>query len=167
MIFKFRVLSDENDNFLRDYEVPYDMSLLELHNHICADLSYDPQSGASFFLSDFEWEKLQEFTLFDMGEESEEAPVAMEKVSLGQIIHDNNDRLIYVFDMFGDRALFVELIATLKAEEGKQYPATTLSESEPPHQFDASLSESGGSMFDDAFEEFGDFEGNDYYDDEF
>ena len=27
MIFRFRMLSDENDNFVRDYEVPYDMTL--------------------------------------------------------------------------------------------------------------------------------------------
>ncbi|EKC56203.1 hypothetical protein OBE_11186, partial [human gut metagenome] len=24
MVFKFRMLSDENDHFVRDYEVPYD-----------------------------------------------------------------------------------------------------------------------------------------------
>ena len=29
MVFRFRMLSDENDNFVRDYEVPYDMTLLE------------------------------------------------------------------------------------------------------------------------------------------
>ncbi len=27
MVFKFRMLSDENDNFVRDLEVPYDMTL--------------------------------------------------------------------------------------------------------------------------------------------
>lgn len=26
MVFRFRMLSDENDNFVRDYEVPYDMT---------------------------------------------------------------------------------------------------------------------------------------------
>ena len=34
MVFRFRMLSDENDNFVRDYEVPYDMTLLDFHNFI-------------------------------------------------------------------------------------------------------------------------------------
>ena len=29
MVFRFRMLSDENDNFVRDYEVLYDTTLLE------------------------------------------------------------------------------------------------------------------------------------------
>ena len=56
MIFKFRMLSDENDNFLREYEVPYDMTLLELHRFICRDLKYDPDNMVSFFLSDLRLE---------------------------------------------------------------------------------------------------------------
>ena len=30
MVFRFRMLSDENDNFVRDYEVPYDLSLIHI-----------------------------------------------------------------------------------------------------------------------------------------
>ena len=29
MVFRFRMLSDENDNFVRDYEAMYDTTLLE------------------------------------------------------------------------------------------------------------------------------------------
>ena len=31
MIFKFRMLSDENDRFVRDYEVMYDMPVSYTH----------------------------------------------------------------------------------------------------------------------------------------
>lgn len=34
MIFKFRMLSDENDGFIREYEVPYDMNLLDFNDFI-------------------------------------------------------------------------------------------------------------------------------------
>ena len=34
MIFKFRMLSDESDVFVRDYEVKYDMNLLEFNDFI-------------------------------------------------------------------------------------------------------------------------------------
>ena len=35
MVFKFRMLSDENDNFVRDLEVPYDMTLRGFTNSSC------------------------------------------------------------------------------------------------------------------------------------
>ena len=41
MVFRFRMLSDENDNFVRDYEVPYDMTLLDFHNFILRSLEYE------------------------------------------------------------------------------------------------------------------------------
>jgi len=93
MVFRFRMLSDENDNFVRDYEVPYDMTLLDFHNFILRSLEYE-ECMASFFTADERWEKLREFTLMDMDDGSEGAPAAMESVTLGQIIHNNRDRLI-------------------------------------------------------------------------
>ena len=41
MVFKFRMLSDENDHFVRDYEVPYDMTLLGFHEFITRSLGYE------------------------------------------------------------------------------------------------------------------------------
>lgn len=172
MILKFRMLSDENDNFIRDYEIPYDITLLDFHHFICKNLSYDPDNMTSFFLSDSQWGKVREFTLFDVGEdefepEAEQAPVPMESVVIGQVIHKNHDRLIYLFDMFGDRALFLELMATVTAEKDVKYPRVTLSEAEAPNQLDADSSGSGGSIFDDAMGEFNDFGGDDSFDDEY
>ena len=40
MVFRFRMLSDENDHFVRDYEVMYDTTLLEFHNFILDSLEY-------------------------------------------------------------------------------------------------------------------------------
>ena len=56
MVFRFRMLSDENDNFVRDYEVPYDMTLLDFHNFILRSLEYE-ECMASFFTADERWEK--------------------------------------------------------------------------------------------------------------
>ena len=54
MVFRFRMLSDENDNFVRDYEVPYDMTLLDFHNFILRSLEYE-ECMASFFTADERW----------------------------------------------------------------------------------------------------------------
>ena len=112
MVFRFRMLSDENDHFVRDYEVMYDTTLLEFHNFILDSLEYEP-CMASFFTADDRWEKQREFTLMEMGDGSGEGPETMESIRLGQIIHNLRDRLIYLFDLFGDRAYYLELTGSL------------------------------------------------------
>ena len=72
MVFKFRMLSDLSDNFVRDYEVMYDTNLLDFNDFICEDLGYDIEGMASFFFSDGQWRKLQEYTLMDMDTEAEQ-----------------------------------------------------------------------------------------------
>lgn len=94
MVFKFRMLSDENDHFVRDYEVPYDMTLLGFHEFITRSLGYE-EGMVSFFTADKQWNRLREFTLMDMGDNSEDAPLPMADITLGQLIHNNRDRLIY------------------------------------------------------------------------
>lgn len=168
MIYQFRALSDENDRFARDYQLMYDATLRDFHNFICADLGFDPESMASFFLSDRGWEKLREFTLFDMGGDfGDEAPLTMDGVTLHEVIEDNGDRLIYTFDIFGDRSLYMEMTGVYKSEDGAAYPRTILSEGDAPDQFDADAATGADSIFDEAMDEFGGFEGDDSYQDEF
>lgn len=132
MIFQFRLLSDELEDFLLDVEVPHDMSLIDFHNFLQKELNYDPSMIASFFTSDAEWEKLREFTSVDMNinhddmeyELCEEcdSPKAMDCIKLDDVIVEKFDRLLYVFDHIGERQLYVELLRTLKAEDKVHYP---------------------------------------------
>ncbi|WP_295937269.1 hypothetical protein [uncultured Alistipes sp.] len=164
MVFRFRMLSDENDNFVRDYEVLYDMTLLDFHNFLLRSLEYE-DCMASFFTADDRWEKLREFTLMDMNDGSENAPLPMDGVTLGQIIHNNRDRLIYLFDMFGDRAYFLELTGSFESQAGATYPREIFAQAEVPDQYDPSknIVEAEGSIFDDVMGEFNDFEGDDSF----
>ena len=41
MIYRFRMLSDENDNFVRDFEVDASNTLLDLHDFLIKMLRYD------------------------------------------------------------------------------------------------------------------------------
>lgn len=165
MIFQFRMLCDEDDYFVREYEVPYDMTLAAFRDFIDRDLRYGPENLTSFFTADARWNKLQEFTATDMDMEDadgEQIPATMDGTLLSQVIHKNHDRLIYEFDVLGERAFFLELTAALKAETGKRYPVVTLSEGDAPDQ-DAPGGSGGGSIFDDAMGDFNDFAGDDGY----
>ena len=170
MVFRFRMLSDENDNFVRDYEVMYDMTLLEFHDFITQSLEYEP-CMASFFTADKLWERQREFTLMDMNEDGEEETETMEHTRLGQIIHKLRDRLIYLFDVFGDRAYYLELTGVYEAEEAGSYPREIFARAEVPDQYDPSKNvmeeEEEGSIFDEMMGDFNEFEGDDSYDDEY
>lgn len=181
MIFKFRMLSDESDDFVRDYEVPYDMNLADFHAYVRDSIGYSPAEMASIFASDTEWNKLREFTSVDMGLEdetgSDDIPLPMERVDLGQIVREKFGRLIYVFDIFAERQFFIELIESKFAEEGVEYPRIAAAAGDPPAQQraeDDAPGHSAGiawaddrSIFDEAMDEFGTFEGDDSYDDEY
>ncbi len=66
MIYLFRIISDENPDFLRDLVAEGSDTFLELHQVLQKDLGYDPTLLASFFLTTQEWEKKQEITLIDI-----------------------------------------------------------------------------------------------------
>lgn len=174
MIFKFRMLSDEAEDFVRDYEVLYDMNLADFHTYVRESVGYNPAEMASIFTSDAEWEKLQEFTSVDMGldgtdidpDDDIQPPMPMEKVTLGQIIHEKFDRLIYVFDIFAERQFFIELLEAKFPEDGVSYPRIVAAEGEPPLQCRPGAEPAERSIFDEAMDEFGEFEGDDNYDDE-
>ncbi len=169
MVFRFRMLSDENDHFVRDYEVMYDMTLLDFHHFILETLEYE-ECMASFFTANERWEKQREFTLLEMGDDTTGAPELMEHVTLGQIIHSRRDRLIYLFDLLGDRAYYLELTGAYEAEKGAVYPREIYARAEAPDQYDPSKNrddEEEGSAFDEMMGDFRDFEGDDSYDDEY
>ena len=67
MVYKFVVLSDEDESFVREFEFLDTHTLLDFHNLIQDELEFDKSQLASFFMATDNWEKEEEFTLFDMG----------------------------------------------------------------------------------------------------
>ncbi len=109
MIFNFRMVSDEVDNFRREINIDADATFLDLRNAICDSVSYDKNQMSSFFLCDNNWEKGKEITLEDMGSDSDEDYYLMEETYLSDFIEDEGQRLIFVFDYMTDRCFFLEM----------------------------------------------------------
>jgi hypothetical protein len=130
MVYKFVVLSDEDESFVREFEFLDTHTLMDFHNLIQDELEYDKSQLASFFMATDNWEKEEEFTLFDMGTGSS----TMETALLEDIIFRKNQKLLYVFDFFNDRALFVEFTGEAKEVEGIELPVCTNSKGVPPKQ---------------------------------
>lgn len=167
IVYKFRMLTDENDHFVRDYEVPATMNLLELHNFIIETLEYEP-CISSFYTADAQWERLREFTTVDMGFESEDptseevAPQTMESAVLCEILRYMHDRLIYNFDLFASRAYFLELIEAKEVADPERYPRESFAHATPPDQYDPDASMEDGSIFDEMMDDFGGYDEGGY-----
>ncbi|MCE5346100.1 MAG: plasmid pRiA4b ORF-3 family protein [Bacteroidales bacterium] len=130
MVYKFVVLSDEDETFIRELEFLDSHTLLDFHNLLQDELEFDKSQMASFFMATDNWEKEEEFTLFDMGTGSS----TMESAVLEEVIFRKNQKLIYVFDFFNERSLFVEFTGEAKEVEAEDYPVCTNSKGVPPKQ---------------------------------
>jgi len=130
MVYRFVVLTDEDEAFIREFEFLETQTLLDFHNALQEELEFDKSQIASFYMATESWEKEEEFTLFDMGAGSS----TMENAILEEVIFRKNQKLLYVFDFFNDRALFVEYVGEAKEDENMEYPICTNSKGLPPKQ---------------------------------
>ena len=130
MVYRFVVLSDEDDAFVREFEFLESQSLLDFHNTLQEELEFDRSQIASFFLATENWEKDEEFTLFDMGGGSS----TMEDAVLEEVIYRKNQKLLYVFDFFNERALYIEYVGEFNEDNNREYPICINSKGLPPKQ---------------------------------
>ncbi len=134
VVYLFRAITGEKDAFLRDYEIDAGMTFLEFHQFIQEELGFDTHQLTSFFIADQRWERGLELTPIDMGNEEGPVAVPMDTVVLEDLIKSKKDRLIYVFDILSNRALYMELIAIAKPEAGRSYPFCSARVGKPPKQ---------------------------------
>jgi hypothetical protein len=157
-VYRFRILSNESENFVCEIECLANQSFLHFHNEIRTCLSFDNQELASFFVCGSNWEKGNEITLIDVNDDQEEI-LSMEKTLMSDQITDKNQKLLYVFDFFNERAIFIVLTGVVTNNSEFIYPRCILLEGEPPFQ---SLN-SDDLIDDEILDEFRD---NEEFDDE-
>ncbi len=166
MVYKFRLLSDEVEDFRRDIEIDADATFLDLHNAILEAVNYPDDQMTSFFICNDKWIKEIEITREDMGSVSEEDNYVMEETVIGDLVEEEKQKLMYVFDPLGDRVFYMELS---KIEFGKNIDAPTCTKStgEAPAQtlkFDELMSKTPVGAVNGDIDE--DFYGSDGYNDD-
>lgn len=161
-IYKFRLLSSENNEFVRDIVIPDEKRFYDLHMGIQAACNYDFTQMTSFYLSNKDWEKLDEISMMKMDETAsdEDTPYFMKDVRLNELITGNGQRLLYLFDFFSVRMLFIELVDMwdMSPEEAKQnYPQCTYTKGDAPEMLVIDdMMDSNDFLDDDEFDDFGD-----------
>ncbi len=132
---KFRALLDTEDDVFRDIEIPETSTLKELHELVQEAFGLTGQEMSSFYRSDDQWNKGEEFPLIDMGDEEEEQRT-MDLVPLNQLVDENEEelKLIYVYNFLNMWIFCLDLVKRFEAEEGEDYPRVALAIGEAPQE---------------------------------
>ncbi|OAV66800.1 Plasmid pRiA4b ORF-3-like protein [Bacteroidales bacterium Barb7] len=109
MIYRFLLLSDEVDDFKREIQISSEATFLDLHNAILDSVNYDKDQMTSFFLCDDDWTKGAEVTLVEMDTSSDVDIFLMESTRLDELLDEERQKLLFVFDYMTERAFFMEL----------------------------------------------------------
>ena len=109
MLFRFLILSDEADDFKREIKIDSESTFLDLQNAILDSVGYTKDQMTSFFICDDDWSKKTEITLVEMDTSSEEDSYVMADTQLEELLEDEHQKLLFVFDYMTERAFFMEL----------------------------------------------------------
>ncbi len=133
MVYKFTLLSDEVDDFLRIIKIDSEASFFDLHEAIIDAVNYSRDQLTSFFLCSDDWEREQEVTLVEMDTDSEYDNLVMDSTILEDYLTDEKQKLQYVFDIIADRVFFIELSEIITGKNLEK-PICTEKEGEAPEQ---------------------------------
>lgn len=113
MVYRFRIVSDEVENFRREIEIDADSTFLALRNAICESTGYDKGMPSSFFVCDDGWERDVQISLEEVESDSSEDVYLMEDSVLSDFVEDEGQRLLFAFDYDApERVLYMELKET-------------------------------------------------------
>ncbi len=135
--YRFRLLFEEQEDFLRDIEIKPGQTFKDFHDIIIQSSEIEGNELASFFICDPRWNKQREITLIDMGvklpetdfDEDDRKPVnvplpvmIMEDVKIREVIDDPHQRILFEYNFLNPRTFFIELTKIVDADAKKQYP---------------------------------------------
>lgn len=133
MIYRFTIISDEVDDFVREIQIDSEDTFLKLHEAILQSVGYTNDQMTSFFTCDDDWEKEKEITLEEMDNSSEDDSWVMDVTRLNELIEDEKQKLIYIFDYLSERMFFIELSEIITGKTLKD-PVCTKKEGKAPQQ---------------------------------
>ena len=112
MIYKFRAILDAEEDIFRDIAIESDNSLEDLHNALINAFGFDGTEVGAFYTcaNDWSWHEEDGIPLFDTGDIPGEIKT-MAEYRLDDLVHEQNTKLVYVYDLFSMWTFFLELAA--------------------------------------------------------
>lgn len=110
MLYKIALICDEVADFFREITIDADATFLDLNNAILEACGYDDSQITSFFTCSDTWDKEQQIVREDMGTSAEDEDVyLMASTPLRDLLEDEEQKMIYIFDPANDRIFYLEL----------------------------------------------------------
>lgn len=132
MIYTFKIVSQESQNFRLEVALGDKQSFFDFHTIIQKSVGFESHQLASFFVSDKRWKKLVEISMLDLGINGA-AYFIMQKTKLCDMLHSRGQQLIYTFDFLNDRSFLIELTGIIM-EKNLNEPLVTLKQGDAPVQ---------------------------------
>ncbi|BEG98002.1 IS1096 element passenger TnpR family protein [Bacteroides sedimenti] len=136
MVYRFTIISDEIDDFVREIQIDSEATFYDFHEAIIKSVGYADDQMTSFFICDDDWEKEKEITLEDMDKSSDEDNWIMKDTLLSDLIEDEKQKLIYVFDYMTERSFFIELTEIITGKDLKTAACTKKAGEAPKQMID-------------------------------
>ncbi|MDR0829288.1 MAG: hypothetical protein LBN95_04140 [Prevotellaceae bacterium] len=157
MVYKFILVSDESETFVREIEIDSEAAFLEFQKAIIESVKFSQNELTTFFLCSDAWEKEQEIMFMEMDSDSSVDSYLMSDTKLEDLIEDEGQKLLFVFDMLTERAFFIELKEILPLKS-LQKPVCTFARGNAPEQtvnldklFEDTVKKSDAQALDDDF----------------
>lgn len=148
MIYRFTIISDEVDDFVREIQIDPEATFFDLHEAILKAANYTNDQMTTFFICDDDWEKEKEITLEEMDNNPEMDSWIMKETRLNELIEDEKQKLLYVFDYMTERCFFIELSEIITGKEIKGAKCTKKSGEAPKQTVDFEEMVAGGGSLD-------------------
>lgn len=130
-MYKIRIILDTKEDVIRTLLVDDQISLETLHYTIAKSFGFNGQEMASFYLTDDDWTQGEEIPLFNMSDDG--MGLAMNTAILNEVLPNEGDKLIYVYDFLALWTFYVEILETSPNHEA-DLPKTILAIGEIPEE---------------------------------
>ena len=112
------------DDFVREIQIDPEATFYDFHEAIVESVGYTNDQMTSFFICDDDWEKEKEITLEEMDDNPEMDSWVMKETNISELVEDEKQKLIYVFDYITERCFFLELSEIITGKEIKKAKCT-------------------------------------------
>ncbi len=145
IIYRFRLTSEDHEDFLREIEIQPVQTFLDFHETILSCANLEKCENALFYTTDHKFKKKQEFSFkyqkkqirkydedIDQVVTETYVPHLMKESVLKNFIDDPHQRLIYEFTGKDSFVFFIELFKILKTDDALSLPRCVNAKGELP-----------------------------------
>lgn len=153
-----QIYLEHKDDVIRNIEISTNKSLRELHFEIIKSLELNENEIASFYLTDENFNLVQEIPLFKIDDKQEDL-IEMNEIKISSVFTNINCQLIYVYDFMKMWRFLVSYIADSESKNDKNQIVNLVGKM--PKEATEIIFESDNDL-DESFDEFDELDEEEY-----